>query len=163
MPPISTGKVTDRRALRFANMSEAIADAQRIAASEAAGTLRHSGNWSAGQCLAHVAAFMNYPYDGYPPKLNPPWIVKLLVKPLKKKYIRNGLPVGRSIPGIEGGTTGVDDISAAQALERFITAARRMESTPPPAPNPLFGPMTHDEWISLNLRHAELHFGFQHP
>ena len=29
--------------------------------------------------------------------------------------------------------------------------------------HPIFGKLTHDEWIAINLRHAELHLGFQVP
>ena len=29
--------------------------------------------------------------------------------------------------------------------------------------NPFLGELSHEDWIKLNLRHAELHFSFFHP
>jgi len=36
----------------------------------------------------------------------------------------------------------------------------RLRAGPPARPNVIFGPLTHDEWIQLHLRHAELHLSF---
>ena len=38
----------------------------------------------------------------------------------------------------------------------------RLESQVPTRPNPLFVSLTHEEYIKLNLRHAELHLSFFH-
>ena len=39
-------------------------------------------------------------------------------------------------------------------------AFERLQASCPPHENILFGKLTHDEWIQMNLRHAELHLGF---
>ena len=35
----------------------------------------------------------------------------------------------------------------------------RLRRSAPKDPNPLFGRLTHEQWVQLNLRHAELHLG----
>ena len=40
---------------------------------------------------------------------------------------------------------------------------RLLRDNDPAKPNPVFGPLTHEQWIQLNLRHAELHLGFLVP
>jgi hypothetical protein len=161
---IDTAHVADRRALSFHTLAEAVSDAERIAASDREGTLRRAGNWTASQVMNHVAAFMEYPYDGYPPELSsPPWFVKFVLKMMKAKYLRGPLPKGVRIPKVPGGTVGVVDGPTDAAQARFRRAAERMQQSPPPMPNPVFGPLTHEEWMQLHCRHAELHFGFLHP
>ncbi len=160
---VDTSKVTDRRALSFATLADVVVDAERIAASDRAGTLRRTGNWTAAQILNHVSSFMEFPFDGYPPELaSPPWFVKLIMKFMKGKYLK-GLPAGVSIPRIPGGTVGAVDGPIDLALARFKKAAQRMEKTPPAIPNPIFGPITHQEWVQLQCLHAQLHFSFLHP
>jgi hypothetical protein len=39
----------------------------------------------------------------------------------------------------------------------------RLKAAPPSGPNVIFGPMSHQEWQSMHLRHAELHLGYLHP
>jgi hypothetical protein len=50
-----------------------------------------------------------------------------------------------------------------QALGEMRAAFERLAKQTPTTPNPIFGAMTHDEWVKLNLRHAELHLSFFHP
>ena len=50
-----------------------------------------------------------------------------------------------------------------EGLEMFRRSIQRLEKTPPPMPSPVFGPMTHDEWKRLAMRHAELHLSFFKP
>ncbi len=160
----NTAKITDRRTLRFANLAEVIADAEKIAASERAGTLRRTGNWSVGQNFNHIAGFMEYAYDGYPAGLgNPPAIIRWILKFQKNKYVHGGMPAGVYIPKVTNGTVGQEDGPTDQALARLRRAAERMQKTAPTQPNAIFGPMTHDEWMQMNCRHAELHFSFLHP
>jgi hypothetical protein len=61
---------------------------------------------------------------------------------------------------VEGGTTGIDDMESQAAAQRLLAALTRLKS-PELAPHasPAFGPMSHEDRIRLNLRHAELHLG----
>lgn len=162
--PIDTTNVTDYRTLKFSSLADVLADAERIAASDRAGTLRRTGNWTAAQNFNHIAAFMEYPYDGYPAELsNPPWFVRVILKLMKSKYMRGPLPRGVKIPKIPGGTVGATDGPVDAAVMRLKKAAERLKVAAPTVPNPVFGPLSHEEWVQLHCRHAELHFGYLHP
>lgn len=151
------------RELRFANPAELRAEVARLAAAERAGALRCSGNWTLGQILGHLATWIEYPYDGYPPELRPPWFIKLILRLRKKSFLRGPLPRGVKIPKIPGGTMGNEPQSLEQGLARFERAWQRLEAGPPPGANPIFGPTPHSEWIQMHLRHAELHLGYALP
>ena len=154
--------VAERRLVRFDSSDQLLADVRRLAAAEQEGALLASGNWSLGQALGHLAAWMNYGYDGYPPMLRPPWIIKVLSRVTKKKYLANALKPGFRIPGLPTGTVGDEPLPTPEALARFNTAWARLRNAPPAKPNLLFGVLTHEEWINLHLRHAELHLSFFH-
>jgi Protein of unknown function (DUF1569) len=161
---VDTAKVTDRRTLRFETFADVRRDLDALASAHRAGTLRTAGNWTPGQILSHLAAFMEYPFDGYPPELpSPPKILALLLRFMKNKYLYKGLPVGVKIPGIPAGTVGQTDAPFDDALKRLRSAIDRLNAVAPAGPNPVFGVMTHDEWKAMNLRHCELHLSFLHP
>lgn len=67
-----------RRLLHFNSIDEIFAEMDRIIAADRAGTLRRAGNWTAGQAFGHLAAWIDYGYEGYPMKT--PWLVKVIAK-----------------------------------------------------------------------------------
>lgn len=155
--PVDTAKAV-RRTLRFDTIDHALVEARRIAGLESAGTIQYSGNWTAGQILNHVGAWAEYAYSENPVKA--PWFVRLLVKPFRGRFLNNGLPAGRLIPKIPGGTLHIEPVDVNIALARFEKAFTRLKNDPPTFPSPVFGIMTHEEAVKLNLRHAELHLSF---
>ena len=159
---VDSRKVKDRRHPRFNDVDEAIRDAQALAQAERQGTLRAVGNWELGQAVGHVAYWARAPFEGYPPMRRPPWLLRVITALLKRRLLTHGFPAGVRIPGTPEGTFGLDRMPTDQALEELRAAFARLASQPPPGENPVFGPLSHDEWIKLNLRHAELHFGFFH-
>jgi hypothetical protein len=48
-------------------------------------------------------------------------------------------------------------------VTRLRKVMERMKVEEPTAPNSIFGKLSHDESMALNLRHAELHLGFFVP
>lgn len=160
MAAIETKHVQGRRVLHFASIDDAVRDARAIAAAEADGKLRALGNWTPGQSFGHIAGWINYAFDGYPADVgNPPWFVRLVMKFMKKRMLR-GMPAGVRIPRVPGGTRSIDPMATDEGLTLLTRAWQRLGSGAPTRPSPLFGPMTHEEWIALNLRHAELHQSF---
>lgn len=157
---VNTAKIKDRRTLRFESVDEAIREAETLVAAEQAGTLRKVGNWSLGEAISHVAYWANAPFDGYPAELKVPWLMKFLMGFLRGRILTKGMMPGVKISGAPGGTYGAEKIPAGEAFERLRSAFTRIDQTCPPDPNPLFGDLTHTQWKQLNLRHAELHFGF---
>jgi hypothetical protein len=153
-------KAIERRSVRFSTLSQLRAELDRIESAYRAGRLKTRGNWMPGQTLNHLATWASYAYDGHPPQLKAPWFIKLILKLQKNKFLAGPLPAGVHIPKIEGGTLGTEDVPFEQALANYRKQIQRYEVGPPPHPNVIFGPLTHEEWKLLQLRHAELHLGF---
>lgn len=160
---IDTKKVKDRRRLRFESFDEALGDAQSLADADRRGTLRATGNWTLGQTLAHIAFWARAPFDGYPPTPRMPLPLRLLMPLAKNHFLNKGLPTGARIPGIPGGTFGIEPMETDRSLAELRTAFDRMSRDTPVNPNPMLGALSHNDWIKLNLRHAELHQSFFHP
>jgi hypothetical protein len=159
---INTRKVSDRRSLRFERLDDAIRDAELLADAEKNSTLRAAGNWTLGQAIGHVAFWARAPFDGYPGMKTSPALVRWIARLLKKSFLNKRLPAGGRIPGVPAGTYGVERLDIEEALARLRIAFDRLGRESPQVPNLIFGAMTHDEWIKLNLRHAELHLSFFH-
>lgn len=158
---VDTGKVKEREHLRFETPSELRSHVGRLLRAEEAGRLKHSGNWTLGQALGHLAAWASFPYDGYPQQLNPPFFIRWILRMRKSAYIHKQLPAGVKIPKLREGTLATELLSTEEGLRRFNQAWDRLEKAPPKTRNIIFGELTHAEWIALNLRHAELHLSFQ--
>jgi len=157
---IDTGKVSNRRRLRFASIDEVLGDVGALVSAERVGNLARLGNWTLGQSLGHLATWIEFGFDGYPPNLNPPFFIKWILKARRHRYIHEGMPAGVKIPRIAGGTVGTEMMSTEDGAHRYRHALERLREAPPARPNVIFGPMTHEEWIQMHLRHAELHLSF---
>lgn len=148
------------RKLRFETIEDCEAEVGRIVAADKEGRLSSCGEWTPGQNLAHIAAWIEYAYEGFPLK-GPPALIRWFMRLRLRKMLATGLPRGVRIPGVKGGTAGMDDMSTADAADRLLKALQRLVSAETaPYDSPAFGPMTHAQRIQLNLRHAELHLGY---
>jgi hypothetical protein len=157
-------KSAERRNLRFNSIDDLRRDLDAIEQSHAAGTLKRSGNWTEGEIFTHLAAFINYGYEGYPKEVSPPWLLSVLfIRPKRARFLRDGMPAGVRIPGTQRGTIGMESVPFEEGLARFRASLDRLEKTPPPIESPAFGPMSYEDKTRLALRHAELHLGFLHP
>ena len=162
MAAVNTGKVSDRRRLRFTTIDDALADVDRIVVAEKAGTLRRTGNWTAGQAFGHIATWTNYAFEGYP--FRPPWFIRWILRKKKAVYLRDGMPAGVRIPRVPNGTFGTEEMSTEEGANRLRRALLHLKSGEPTKfDSPAWGKMPLDEGIAMNLRHAELHMSFQHP
>ena len=155
---INTARVTDRRVLRFDSIEDALRDAAQLTHAQRQGKARCLGNWTHGQILGHLATWVDYAYDGAP--LNPPVILRLIIRPMKRQLPHKPMRAGGKLPGVPGGTIAFDPVSFDEGLAHFQKSFTRLQSDPPTAKHPIFGHMTHDEWKNMNLRHAELHLSY---
>jgi Protein of unknown function (DUF1569) len=168
---IDTTKVHGRRALRFDSLEQVLVDSRACVAAGAAGGLERLGNWTIGQALNHLAAWIDYPLLGYPPELEFPEAIKVQARAAKARILREAMQPGERLPleGLAGasGTLATEDVPADVGLARLESAVARLRSgrphDPTPLPDPAFGVITHDEWTQMNLRHAELHLSFFVP
>lgn len=153
-----------RRSLRFDAPSDVLAEVDRIVEAGRAGTLRHTGNWTAGQIFGHLASWIDYAYVGYPREAHPPWLVRAIAKTLKNRILYKSMAAGMRLGRIPGGTLGVEPLSIEEGERRLRAALTRLQRRESATfHSPALGPMTDDERIALNMRHAELHLGFLHP
>jgi hypothetical protein len=159
--PVDTGKVAGRRKLRFESIDEMMAEVDRLVQAEKAGRLKRLGNWTVGQMLGHLAVWAEYSYTG--PPIKAPFFIKLIFRLRKRKFLYGSMPAGVKIPGIKGGTLATEPMPLDEALGRLQRAMERLKTEAPTVPNVIFGPLRHEEWIAMTLRHAELHLGFLIP
>ena len=160
MGSVDTRRDVQRRTLRLNSIDDALAEVEKIAAADDAGTLRAYGNWTAGQAMAHIAAWIEYGYVGYPTG-PPPWFVRWFLRLQLKKFLRDGMTAGIRIPGSPEGTYGVDKMETQAAADRLKNALLKLKRGEPiQFHSPAFGQMSDKDRVRLNLRHAELHLSF---
>lgn len=160
-------KAAPRRALRLETLDDLSRDLDAIEAGHRAGTLVTTGNWTPGENLHHCARFWGYALDGFPAEMRPPWIVKKVVQALfKKKAVRGEpAPPGFTLPakvqpllGPREGISFEEGIGAMRACVDRVAGGERFDTT-----SPLFGDLTHEEWLHLQLGHCSMHLSFLHP
>jgi hypothetical protein len=159
--PVDTAKAAERRILHFDSIDQALAEVDRLVEAERAGRLKHVGNWTLGQILGHLACWTEYDYNGFPMKV--PFFIRWFLQLRKNSFLYKPMKPGMRIPRVVGGTLATEPMPLEEALPRFRKVMERLKTEPPPVPSPVFGTMTHEEWIAINLRHAELHLGFLVP
>jgi hypothetical protein len=158
-------KHAERRQLSFHCTGCLKEDLGRIEASQRAGTLRTTGNWTAGENLDHIAIMWEFALDGAPPEARVPFIIRLIA-PLMKRSMTSGktLPAGFRIPSSATYMMPRPGIAFDEALARLRRVLDRLDRGEEMThPSPAFGRMSHDEWMRLQLAHAQLHLGFVHP
>lgn len=149
--PVNTKKVEGRRKVRYASHEEVLADAERLAASDAP-TI---GNWSKGQIYKHLAGTLDLSIDGGGGMLPAP--ARFLLKfVFKKKFLNDSIPSGFKAPEkfVPGET------STEEGLELLRQATLRMGEVSQRALHPGFGELTREEWDLFHFRHAEMHMSF---
>jgi hypothetical protein len=159
----ATAPKAERRRLRFTSIDDAIAEAERLVAADRSGQLDCVGIWKLGQALGHLATWVNFAHDGYPPEVRAPLPVRMILRLMRGTIINKGMMPGVRIGKLPQGTVGTEAMDADEGLRRFRAAMERLRASAPSIANPVFGKLTHDQWIQLNLRHAELHLSFQCP
>jgi hypothetical protein len=158
---MDTPNPNQRRTLHFSMIDDITRDAQKLVAAERAGKLRQLGNWTLGQACGHLAAWINFGFDGTPTKV--PFLLRCLARPMRKKYIYKPMNTGGRLPKIAGGTLAMDVFPTAEGFARLQRACERLNTSVPKLPNPVFGKLKPDEWRNLHMRHAELHLSFLRP
>jgi hypothetical protein len=155
-------KKAPRRELSFHCTGCLKEDLARIEAAHRAGTLRATGNWTPGENLDHVARTWEYALDGWPAAVRPNLIIRLFARTMKSRFTSGrtlpaGFGYGAMAPHLEPrpGCTLEDGLARLRAVVDRLDRGERME-----VESPAFGRLSHDEWMRLNLAHAQLHLGF---
>jgi len=158
---VNTKKVTGTRDLKFASLDEVLAAAEAIDPATAT-TL---GNWSAAQIVEHVARFMTASREGFPADMKPPLFVRLPIMAVRSLVVSRTPPRGVKLPQqmVDAFIPPADfpwdkAIAHLRAEVEAINSGERFT-----APSPLFGKLSHEQWVKLHCRHASMHFGYIIP
>jgi hypothetical protein len=152
-----------RRSVRLRTIDHLDAEAARIGTAAAAGKVRPLGNWSPAQVLWHIAKLIERSFDGFSfrYKRGPVWITKLLRflswRWLIKLAFRPGFKNPPYAAVLEPDPSLALDVALAYLRQQIgrIRAGERMTQE-----CSVDGPYSHDQWVHIHLRHAELHLSF---
>lgn len=162
--PVDT-KTASRRSLKFDSFEEIVADLDKIESAMDAGTLATSGNWTAGQNFEHTGKFLGYALDGFPSMAPLPvrWMAQLM---FKNKAIRTDepIPAGFKLPKAASYLVPSDDVGDREGLALLRTNVQRViGGEKMNHPSPIFGKLTHENWVRIQCKHMALHLSFLHP
>jgi hypothetical protein len=144
------------------SVDDLLAEAERVAAAAAAGGVRPLGNWSPAQVLWHIARLMEFSFDGFSWRYRrgPQWLTRPLRFLAWRWMIRLAFRPGFRNPpeaaALEPPAVSLEE--AAAALRRQVARLRRGERMT--QESAVEGPYSHEQWVHIHLRHAELHLSF---
>jgi len=155
-----------RRSLSFESVAEAPVEATRLLE----GGYESRGNWDLSQVCEHLADWMEFPLDGFPPV--PPWFKPVLLAvrhTLGPRLLKRTLATGAMPPGSPTAARTVhepagDPASDAAAVERLRQVTERFLAHEGEYQiSPFFGQMTRDQCRRLQAIHTAHHLGFLEP
>ena len=160
---VNSGRVGGRRPVRLPTLADLAHEVDRIAAAATTGAVRPLGNWSPAQVLWHIGRLMELSFDGFPFRYRrgPTWITRLFRLLAWRWLIALALRPGFQNPPeaatLEPGPS-ISLEEAAAYLKRQVARARGGERMTQECS--VEGPYTHEQWVYIHLRHAELHLSF---
>ena len=147
-----------RRELHFNSLDDLVRDIQAFNGDEPAST----GNWSAAQNVEHVAALIDASVDGLSFKV--PLMVRMMVRLMRNRFLTKGLNPGIKLPAdVPAALKPGPETRYADAIEHLSRAVERAKRQRMTTRSPVFGQLSHKQWVQLHCRHAELHFSFIKP
>jgi len=158
--PVDT-KTADRRDLRLSTLDDLRAELDRVQTAHDTASLRHTGNWTPGQILQHLAIFMECALDGFPGRA--PFFVRWIAIPLFKKKAVSGVPMppGFKLPKQASFMLPGDATTFEQGMDRLRSVLARLDADEKfTQPSPLLGRLSHEQWVRIQLGHASMHLGF---
>jgi hypothetical protein len=155
---VDTGKVQDRRALKFDSLQEILDDVERLNQ----GPMRTLGNWSGGQILRHLTIALNASVDGV--SMHVPLHMRIFGRMISGWILKKGMSAGFLLKGPAADALVPPPTTWEEGLAGFRKAIGRLQADPHRAPrHPLLGPLAPGQWDRLHCRHAELHLSFLIP
>jgi hypothetical protein len=152
-----------RRALRLDSIDALSADVDRLVAAQHAGHLEAHGNWTPAQIFDHLAKFIECSYEGFP--FRAAWPLRVVSHAMKwiawKRFVDFSLRPGFKLTPRAEALLPDEWADFDVATARLRAALRRIQrGEPMTAESPFEGAITHDQWLYVHLRHAELHLSF---
>lgn len=150
----------------YASLNDIRSELDRFEQSHAAGTLRTTGAWSAGQILEHCAIPIRFSMDGFFDEqgkpVSFPWYIKMVgVSVFKPMLGRSHMKPGIKLPAKASSMLPAEGQDFESGMNCFRAELARLDAGEQMTkPSPLLGKMTHQKWTLLHLDHCRLHFGF---
>ena len=150
----------------YASFEDIRAELDRFEQAHAAGTLRTTGNWSAGQILEHCGEPIGLSIDGWVNEAGEPIVFPFFLRLLGSLIFKPTLGKLKARPGIKlpknaSRLLPQPERTFEDGMQIFRKQMARLESGEQMTkPSPLLGKMTHEKWTLLHLDHCRLHFGF---
>lgn len=152
-----------RRTLTFNTLDEVLADVERLQVKGYTAT----GKWDLAQVCQHLAEWVRFPVQGFP-KMNPVfglifWMLRKTVgrKKLEGYLANKSFPAGKPTMPATVFPPGMAAQKATELLHASVVALQ--QHTGPVYPSPLFGAMTYDECVQMQLIHCAHHLSFLVP
>ena len=151
------------RTLQFSSLDDI---AKEVLSLKTSGYHRQ-GNWGLAAICDHLADWMTFPMDGFPKMSFPLRCLLSVMKNLQgKRMFRKILAtkqLAKGAPTIPQ-TIHVDSNEEDTAVQRYLQSIERLKTFRGPIhSSPLFGEMTYDELVALQLIHAAHHLRFLEP
>jgi hypothetical protein len=160
---LDTGRVANRRAVRLQSLDDLLAEAERVTSAAARGKVRPLGNWSPAQVLWHIAKLIELSFDGFAWRYRrgPAWIFRL-IRFISWRWLillafRPGFRNPPEAAVLEPDPAVALDEAAAFLREQIGRVGKGERMTQCASVD---GAYSHEEWIYIHLRHAELHLSF---
>jgi hypothetical protein len=155
--------MAEPRRLRFATLDSVVREVERLRDKG----YTKAGRWDLSQVCEHLADWMTYPLDGFPPL---PWSARIFLAAARavqgKKLLRQiietqAIPADQpTLPESVHPAGGDEQASVA----RLIAAIERLtEHRGTLHPSPLFGSLSRQELITLQLAHCLHHLNYLIP
>lgn len=137
-------------------MDDLLADIESL---DERGGVQSSGRWTAAQNVEHVARFIDVSVDGTDVRAS--FILRLLGPLVKKRALARPMKPGFKLPSrLADQFVPPADVTWEEAVDHLRAIIRRAKTERMTGRSPVFGQLTHEEWVQLHCRHAELHFSF---
>jgi len=152
-----------RRSLQFDRMEQIMEDVDRL---HTAGYTAH-GKWDLSQICEHLADWMSFPLDGFPRTPIAIGILLSLVRTFRGRMLLDQIlqsgTMKSNAPTVQTTVHGTNPDARAATERLRSTIQRVMDHQDRIHPSPLFGEMTKDELIGLQLAHCAHHLSFLEP
>ena len=160
---VDTRRVRNRRTLRLDTLDDLAAEVGRITSAAASGKVRCLGNWSPAQVLWHIGKLIELSIDGFSFRYQrgPAWTLRLLRRLSWRLLIALAFRPGFQNPPyaavLEPNPALTLEDAAAYLMKQIgrIRAGERMTQC-----CSVDGGYSHEQWLYIHLRHAELHLSF---
>jgi hypothetical protein len=147
-----------RREIHYTSLDDFLSDANRTAKTQ----FHTVGNWTYPQILDHLARSFTASLDGFGFKA--PWFARVFIAPLvKNSFLTKTMRAGFKLPARAKALLPEAELDLTAALDKLRNALARFENEPQRAPHPFLGNLASQEYVSMHLRHCELHMSFVVP